>query len=67
MQDLPLAFREIRDRAGKKRWAEKTAFDGFHVDAIARLCGDRCRYLVVYRHALDVVCSLRELSERMER
>ena len=59
-------FREARDRAGKARWAEKTAFDSFYIDAIEELCGDRCRYICVTRHALDQVCSVKELCDEMQ-
>jgi hypothetical protein len=59
-------WRDIARRAGKRRWAEKTAVDVFHIDAIERLCGPRCRYVALFRHPLDVVCSLKELSDKME-
>lgn len=59
-------FRELRDRSGKSVWAEKTAFDIFHLDGIERLCGDHCRFLCVTRHALDVCCSTKELVDKME-
>jgi hypothetical protein len=60
-------FREIAARAGKPRWAEKTAQDVFHLDAIEALCGARCRYVCVVRHGLDVACSIAELSAKMQR
>jgi protein-tyrosine sulfotransferase len=59
-------WRDFARRAGKARWAEKTAVDVFHIDAIERLCGGRCRYIALFRHPLDVVCSLKELSDKME-
>lgn len=59
-------WREIADREGKARWAEKTAVDVFHLDAIERLCGAHCRYVCIVRHPLDVVCSLKELGDKME-
>jgi hypothetical protein len=59
-------YREMRDRAGKTRWAEKTAFDAFHLPEIGQLCDQRCRYIAVTRHGLDVVCSLKELADQME-
>lgn len=58
-------LRDLADDAGKPRWVEKTAFDSFHVDGIEKLCGGRCRYVIVVRHGLDVACSIRELTERM--
>lgn len=57
---------EIRDKSGKSVWAEKTAFDSFYIDQIERLCGDRCRYVCITRHALDQVCSVEELCRKMQ-
>ena len=51
-------------KQGKKRWAEKTAVDIFHLDAIESLCANRVKYVCVVRHGLDVVCSLKEFSDR---
>ncbi len=56
---------QIREQQGRTRWAEKTAFDSFHADAIERLCGDRVRYLCVFRSGLDVACSIDELVDKM--
>jgi len=49
---------------GKKRWAEKTAVDIFHLDGIEDLCADQVQYVCVVRHGLDVICSLKEFSDR---
>ena len=59
-------LKEAAERAGKARWAEKTAVDIFYLDAIERLLGDTCCYVCVVRHPLDVVCSIKELSDKME-
>ncbi|MEC9359300.1 MAG: sulfotransferase family protein [Sinimarinibacterium flocculans] len=59
-------FRELATNAGKPVWAEKTATDVFHVDAIERLCAGHCRFVLLTRHPLDVVCSIEELSGRMQ-
>jgi hypothetical protein len=59
-------YRDMRDRAGKRLWAEKTAFDAFHLPTIGELCDHHCRYVAVVRHGLDVVCSLKELADEME-
>lgn len=59
-------FREIRDVAGKARWAEKTAFDVFHLDAIEQLVGDRCQYICICRHGFDAVVSTKELCDEMD-
>ena len=49
---------------GKRRWAEKTAVDIFHLGEIELLCGDHVQYVCVVRHALDVISSLYEFSNR---
>ena len=59
-------FEEIRQKSGKNRWAEKTAFDSFHLEGIKRLCGSRCRYVCLFRHGLDAVCSIQELCDKLE-
>jgi hypothetical protein len=49
--------------AGKTRWVMKTAIDSFHVRNVEAVCGDRVAYIVILRHALDVIASLAELCE----
>jgi len=57
-------FEEHAAREGKPRWAEKTAFNAFHLPAIRKLCGDQVRYVCIQRHGLDVVLSLEELVKK---
>jgi protein-tyrosine sulfotransferase len=65
LRDFAFAFhRDHAARLGKPRWAEKTAFDAFHVAGIEALCGESAYFLCVVRHGLDVACSLQELSEK---
>lgn len=59
-------WHDILSESKKEIWAEKTAVDVFHIEAIERLCQDRCRYICITRHALDVVCSMKELSAKMD-
>lgn len=59
-------FREIAAKHGKPRWAEKTAADIFHLDRIERLLGDSCTFIGVLRHPLDVIASIKDLSDKME-
>lgn len=59
-------FEEIRQKSGKNRWAEKTAFDSFHLQGIKKLCGSRCRFICLFRHGLDAVCSIQELCDKLE-
>ena len=58
--------REHASREGKRRWAEKTAVDAFHIEQISRLCGDHAYFICVTRHGLDVACSLREWCDRSQ-
>lgn len=51
----------------KPRWAEKTAVDSFHLEAIERIFGARVRYVLVYRHALDVCVSTQQWCTTIER
>lgn len=65
LRELAFGFhRELAHRQNKRRWAEKTAVDVFHLPQIEALCGDDVQYVCVIRHGLDVACSIREFSER---
>ena len=57
-------FDDFAKKQGKPRWAEKTAFDAFHVAAIRRICGGHVRFVCLQRHGLDVAISLRDLVEK---
>jgi protein-tyrosine sulfotransferase len=59
-------LQDICRQRRKKRWAEKTAFNIFHLDQIEQLCSGSCRFLCLVRHPLDVVCSIKELTDKME-
>jgi protein-tyrosine sulfotransferase len=59
-------LQDICRQSRKKRWAEKTAFNMFHLDQIEQLCLGPCRFLCLVRHPLDVVCSIKELTDKME-
>jgi len=59
-------FASIAAATGKPIWAEKTAFDSFHLPAIERLLGGRVRYVCLVRHPLDVASSIKELTDKME-
>lgn len=54
---------EYAGNQGKPRWAEKTAFDSFHIDNIERLCGDHVYYLGIVRHGLDVAISSKDFCD----
>jgi hypothetical protein len=59
-------FDEIAARAGKRRWAAKTAIDGFYVDEIERLCAGHVKFVILIRHGLDAALSLRDLCDANE-
>ncbi|MEM6991234.1 MAG: sulfotransferase [Myxococcota bacterium] len=52
------------ERQGKPRWAEKTAFDAFHVPAIRKLCEGHVKFVCLQRHGLDVACSIGDLTDK---
>jgi protein-tyrosine sulfotransferase len=55
---------ESATRQGKARWAEKTAFDAFHLDAIRKLCEGHVRFVCLQRHGLDVASSVEDLVHK---
>jgi LPS sulfotransferase NodH len=57
-------FEEHAQKRGKARWAEKTAFDAFHLGAIRRVVGGHVRFLCLQRHGLDVACSVSDLVDK---
>jgi len=59
-------YEELAHRAGKRRWAAKTAIDSFYAAAVERVCAGHVRFVCVLRHGLDVACSLREFSDELE-
>jgi len=59
-------LQDICRQSRKKRWAEKTAFNIFHLDQLEQLCLGPCRFLCLVRHPLDVVCSIKDLTDKME-
>ncbi|MCC2614881.1 sulfotransferase [Aestuariibacter halophilus] len=65
LRDMAFGFhRDYARRQGKARWAEKTAFDSFHIDDIERVCGEQVHYLCMIRHGLDFVVSMQELCDK---
>ncbi len=57
-------FEDHAAKAGKSRWAEKTAFDAFHVPAIRRICSGHVKFVCLHRHGLDVAASIAELVDK---
>lgn len=57
---------EIPVRAGKRRWAVKTAIDGFYAAEIERLCAGQVSLVIVIRHGLDQAISMRDLCDANE-
>lgn len=65
LREFAFSFhREYAARRGKPRWAAKTAFDAFYLPEVELLCADRCAFLCIQRHGLDVACSIQELCEK---
>jgi protein-tyrosine sulfotransferase len=57
---------EIAARAGKRRWAVKTAIDSFYVQEIEKICAPSTRFVVLLRHGLDTALSLQDLCAANE-
>lgn len=52
-------------REGKPRWAEKTAFDAFHIEDIEQFCGEHVTFIGIIRHPLDVAMSSIKFCDSM--
>lgn len=57
---------EVAERAGKPRWAMKTAVDSFYLEEIERVYGGHAYFLCIVRHGLDVISSMKEFSDEMQ-
>lgn len=67
LRHFVLSFhRELAERAGKPRFAIKTAVDSFYIPQLLDLFRGRARIVCVVRHGMDVAVSLREFTEVME-
>lgn len=67
LREFVLSFhREVAERAGKPRFAIKTAVDSFYMPEILRLFRGQARIICLIRHGGDVAYSLAEFTERME-
>src|SRR5262245_65217917 len=55
------SFQRIAARAGKPRWASKTAIDAFYLPEIESLMAGHARFVCLVRHGLDTALSLNEL------
>lgn len=65
LREFAFAFLdEHAQKQGKPRWAEKTAFDAFHLDAIRRVCEGHVHFVCIQRHGLDVAVSLADLVDK---
>jgi hypothetical protein len=67
LREFALGFYDdLAHRAGKRRWAAKTAVDSFYVPAIERICAGHVQFVCVLRHGLDVVGSLKEFTDELQ-
>lgn len=53
-------FSSYAGARGKPRWADKSPHYVDCLDFIERLYGPQCQYVFIYRHGLDVACSVGE-------
>jgi hypothetical protein len=68
LRELAFSFhRDYAAKQGKPRWASKSALDTFYIDEIEALCGEQVLFVCIQRHALDVACSMQDLSNRTGR
>ncbi|WP_298562234.1 sulfotransferase [uncultured Aliiroseovarius sp.] len=56
---------EAAEKEGKPLWAEKSAFDIFDLDGIETLLSGHCRFICLVRNPLDVIASMKELTDQM--
>lgn len=67
LRQMTFGFMEdVAARAGKPRWAMKTAVDSFYIDEIDRIYGEHAYFICVTRHGLDVIASMKEFSDEMQ-
>lgn len=59
-------FRRIAARAGKPRWASKTAVDAFYLPEIEQLMAGHARFVCIVRHGLDTALSVKDLCDANE-
>jgi protein-tyrosine sulfotransferase len=59
-------FSQVAARAGKPRWASKTAIDAFYLPEIERLMAGHARFVCIVRHGLDTALSLKDLCDANE-
>lgn len=55
---------EYAAQQGKRRWADKSPLDSFHLAEIEQLCGDDVFFVAIQRHGLDVASSIQDLCEK---
>lgn len=60
------SFGKLAARAGKPRWASKTAIDAFYLPEIERLMAGHARFVCIVRHGLDTALSLKDLCDANE-
>lgn len=67
LRDFTLSFhRDLAAKAGKRRYAIKTAVDSFYLPELLDLLDGQARVVCLVRHGGDVAVSLSEFTEKME-
>jgi hypothetical protein len=56
-----------RIASDKPVWVEKTAFDIFYLEAVEALLVGHCRFVCMVRNPLDVIVSVKDLFDGMDR
>lgn len=59
-------YTEMAKKAGKKRWAAKTAVDSFYIPQIEDLFAGHAKFICITRHGLDVACSMDEFTRDLQ-
>lgn len=66
LRDFAFSFFErYASTQSKPRWAEKTAYDAFHIEQIELLCAGHAQFVGVVRHPLDVAISTKSFCDSM--
>jgi protein-tyrosine sulfotransferase len=67
LRDMALSFhRDLAAKAGKPRFAIKTAVDSFYLPQIRALLDGQAKFVCLVRHGGDVAVSLSEFTQKME-
>lgn len=67
LREFAFSFREQHaHNEGKTRWAEKTAIDVFHLDALEKLLAGHGKFIFITRHGVDTAISMQEWCNKSQ-